>query len=95
MEHKTNDWVRSKINFTVGAHGDLFWHLSGDGRSRGSGVSRAPAASLKPSFMAPLEDEQRRGRQKLDGQRQRVGISAHAKTAHDGLLKERLEEDPC
>ena len=48
-----------------------------------------------PSFMAPLEDEQRRGRQKLDEQRQRVGISAHAKTAHDGLLKERLKRPSC
>ena len=31
----------------------------------------------------------------LDGQHQRVGIYAHARTAHDGLLHKRLEEDLC
>ena len=29
----------------------------------------------------------------LDGQHQRVDIPARAKTAHDGLLQKRLEED--
>ena len=31
----------------------------------------------------------------LDGQHQRVDIPAHARTAHKGLLKKRLEEDLC
>ena len=31
----------------------------------------------------------------LDGQRQRVGIPALARTAHKGLLQKRLEEDHC
>ena len=31
----------------------------------------------------------------LDGQRQRVDVSACARTAHEGLLQKRLEEDPC
>ena len=31
----------------------------------------------------------------LDGQHQRVGIPAHARTAHKGLLLKRLEEDLC
>ena len=31
----------------------------------------------------------------LDGQHQRVDISAHTRTAHKGLLQKRLEEDFC
>ena len=31
----------------------------------------------------------------LDGQHQRVDISAHARTVHNGLLQKRLEEDLC
>ena len=31
----------------------------------------------------------------LDGQHQRVDIPAYARTAHTGLLQERLEEDLC
>ena len=31
----------------------------------------------------------------LDGQHQRVDISAHARTGHKGLLQKRLEEDLC
>ena len=49
QEHKTNDWVRSKINF----HRNLFWQLSRDGKLHGSGMSNATTASLKPSFRAP------------------------------------------
>ena len=30
----------------------------------------------------------------LDGQHQRVDISAHTGAAHKGLLQKRLEEDP-
>ena len=31
----------------------------------------------------------------LDGQHQRVDITAHARTAHKDLLQQRLEEDLC
>ena len=31
----------------------------------------------------------------LDGQRQRVDILAHARSAHKGLIQKRLEEDLC
>ena len=31
----------------------------------------------------------------LDGQRQRVGILANARTAHNSLLQKRLGEDLC
>ena len=33
--------------------------------------------------------------EKLDGQRQRVNIPAHARTAYSGLLQKRPEEDLC
>ena len=32
-------------------------------------------------------------REMLDGQHQRVDMSAHARIAHKGLLQKRLEED--
>ena len=31
----------------------------------------------------------------LNGQKQRMDISAHSRTAHKGLLQKRLEEDLC
>ena len=43
----------------------------------------------KPSFTAWSAEEL------LDGQYQRVDISAHARPAHKGLLQKRLEEDLC
>ena len=45
LEHKTNDWVRSKINF--------LWRLSRDGNLLGSGTPHATTAFPKPSFRAP------------------------------------------
>ena len=48
LEHKTNDWEWSKINFFVGPQ-----ELSRDGNSHGSDMSHATAASPKPSFRAP------------------------------------------
>ena len=55
-EHKTNDWVQSKINFLVGpqepplAH---IWQLLRDGNLHGSGMSHATTASPKPSSREP------------------------------------------
>ena len=34
-------------------HGNLYWQLSRDGNSHGSGMSHATTVSLKPSFRAP------------------------------------------
>ena len=51
---------------------------------------------LHPS--STLEGGQRRGRSAedmLDGQHQRVDIPAHARTAHNGLLRKGFEEDLC
>ena len=31
----------------------------------------------------------------LDGQRQRVNVPVHARTAHDGILQKGMEEDIC
>ena len=93
LEHKT-DRVQSKIISLMGPQEPLpatvkreklawFWQV-------------AETASLKPSFrgpwsvMVPWSAEEMR-----DKQHQRVAISAYARTAHKGLLQERLEEDLC
>ena len=52
IEHKTHDWVPSKINFRVSPHRNLFWQLLRDGSSHGLGMSHATTASPKPSFRA-------------------------------------------
>ena len=48
LEHKTNDWVRSKINFIVGPQQPLL-SLSRDGNLHGSDMSHATTASSKQS----------------------------------------------
>ena len=45
LQHKTNDWVRSKINFIVGPHEPLLATVKS--------MSHATTASPKPSFRAP------------------------------------------
>ena len=52
LEHKTNDWVRSKINFLVGPQQPLLTTLKRR-NLHGSGISQATTASPKPSFRAP------------------------------------------
>ena len=50
LEHKTNDWVRSK---STSFNRNLFWQLSRDGNLHDSGMSHAMTALPKPSFRAP------------------------------------------
>ena len=53
LEHKTNDWVWSKINFLVGPQEPPLWQLSRDRNLHGSGMSHAMTASPNPSFRTP------------------------------------------
>ena len=81
---------------TMWTHGNLLWHLSRDGKSHGSGMSRTTTTSPKPS----LRDPWRGGdavvsRGTLDGQCQREDVPAHARTTHGGLQQKMLEEDTC
>ena len=50
LEHKTYDWLCSKINSLVDP---LFWQLSRGGYSHGLGMSHATTASPKSSFRSP------------------------------------------
>ena len=52
LELKTNDWLRSRINFLVGPQEPLL-AMSRDGHLHGSNMPRATTASLKPSFRPP------------------------------------------
>ena len=66
------------------------WHL------HGSGMSHAmPASQNRPSGNLGGWATSWSVEEMLDGQRQRVDISAHARTAHNGLLQKRLDEDLC
>ena len=53
LEHRTNDWMLSKIIF-LWAHRNLFWQLSRGRNLHGSGMLWARTASPKLSFKAPL-----------------------------------------
>ena len=92
FEHKTNDWVQSKIKFLVGPQEPLL-ELLRNGNSHDSGMTHTTTTS--PSghlggWSAPWSAEEM-----LDGQHQRVDVPAHARTAHKGLLQKRLEENLC
>ena len=85
----------AKLTF-LWVHGKLFLQLSRDGNVYGSDMSPATTASPnRPSghlggWAVPYPAEKM-----LDGQHQRVDSPAYARTAHKGLLQERLEEDLC
>ena len=81
---------------TLWAPWTFFWQLSRDENLYGSGVSCTRTASPKPSFRGPWRQAMPwSAEEMLDGQRQEVGIPAHARTAHSGLLQNRLEVDLC
>ena len=90
LEHKTNNWVQSKISFLVGPQGPLLATVK---RWKLAWFRLVTAASPKPSFRAPWkvgDDVVSRGN---TGHHQRVDIPARARAAHRGLLQERLEDD--
>ena len=96
LEHKTNDWVRSKSN-SLWVNRNLLWQLSWDGNLHGSGRSHVTRASPKPSFWAPWwVGDAVIGRGKmLDGQRQRTDVPARDRTAHNDLLQKTAKENLC
>ena len=64
--------------------------------THGSGLSHATTDSPKPPFRTPWRGgDAVVGRGNAYGQHQRVDIPARARTAHEGLLQKRLEEDLC
>ena len=95
--YKTNDWVRSKINFLVGPQEPLlatvkrrklawFWRVT-----RHNSLFKT---ILQGTYLEGCATS-RSAEKMLDGQRQRVDIPAHAKTTHKGLRQKRLEDDFC
>ena len=63
LEHKTNNWVRSKINFLVGLHQPLLVTVKRRKRAWSGHVTRHDSLS-KPIFHGTLEGGRRRGRQR-------------------------------
>ena len=94
QERKTNDWVRSKINFLVGPQEHLLANVKTRKLAWFEHVTRDDSLSKKnPSghfggWTTPWSVEEM-----LDGQHQRVDIPACNRTAHKGLLQKRLEGD--
>ena len=95
LEHKTNDWVRSKINFFVGPKEPLLTTVERLKLAWFGYVTRHDSLS-KTILQGTLKGGRRRGRQRKSWMDNvRVDIPAHARTAHNGLLQKRLEEDLC
>ena len=91
LEHKTNDWMQSKISFLLGPEESLLVTVKGQ-KHHESGTSHTTTASPKPSFTAPWGWATQWSAEKLlDGQRQGVDIPVRARTAHKYLLQERLK----
>ena len=97
LVHKTSDWVWNNINFLVGSTGTS----SGNCQETQIRMVRACHTPRQPLQNHPSRHLGGKAtpwsvEEMLDGQRQRVDIPAHARTAHNGLRKKkRLEEDLC
>ena len=85
LEHKTNNWVWSKIIFLVGIQ-ELLRATVQRRNSHGLGTSCAvtaspnhPSGHLGGWAMSSLAEEM------LGGEHQRVDGPSHARTTHDGL----------
>ena len=91
LEHKTSDWVRSKINFLVGPQ------MSRDRNLHDSEHVTCYDSLSNTILHSTLEGggTPRKAEEMLDGQQQRVDIPAHATAAHKRLLQKRLQEDLC
>ena len=94
LEHKTNDWVRSKINFLMGPQEPLLVTVKRRTLTWFGHVTRQPLQNHPSGHLegwtTPWSAEK-----VLDEQHQRADIPAHVRTAHKSLLQKRLEEDLC
>ena len=63
LEHKTNDWVRSKTNFLVCPQEPLLSTGYRDGNLHDLSMSHATAVSSKTILQGTLKNNRRRGRQ--------------------------------
>ena len=94
---RDNGVVRSKINFLVGPQEPLLVNC----QETETCMVRACHTPRQPLQNHPSEEYLGEwatpwtAEEMLDGQHQRVDIPAPARTAHDGLLQKRLEEDLC
>ena len=86
LEHKTNDWVRSKINFLVGPQEPLLDNCRGTETCmvRASHTPRQPLQHHPSGHLGGWATPWSEG-EMLDGQHQRVDIPANARIAHKGL----------
>ena len=91
LEHKTNDRAWSKIDFLLGPEEPLLANVK---RQKLAWFGMSLVTTTSPGHLGgwatPWSAEDM-----MDGQHQRVDISAHARTTHKGLLQKRLEGDLC
>ena len=92
LEHKTNDWVQSMINFLMGPQEPLLATVKRRQLPWVGVPYTIKASSNHPlghfgGWMMPWLAEKM-----LDGQHQREDIPAHARPAHKDLLQKRQEE---
>ena len=88
LEHKTSNWVRSKINFLVHLQEHLLATVK---RQKLMFIVQACQVQNLPSRWATPWSADKM----LEGKRQRVDVPFHAVPAHDGLTQKRLKKDLC
>ena len=88
LEHKTNGLVRSKISFLLGSQEPLLATVARQKLAWFGHVTRHDSLckTILGGWATPGSAEEM-----LDGQRQRVDIPAHVRTAHNDLLQKRSE----
>ena len=97
-DHVTNEEVRAKIQQAVGPH-DLLTMVKRRKLQWYGRVSRS-SGPAKTILQGTVKGGRRQGRQKkrrekVGRQHQRMDIPAHASTANKGLLQKRLEVELC
>ena len=91
MEHKTNDWVRSKVKTLVGPLEPFLAIVKRMKLAWFGHFTRYDSLSGHlGGWATPWSAEEM-----LDGQLERVDIIAYATTVHNGILHKRLEKDIC
>ena len=93
LEHKTNDWLRSKIIFLVGPLEPLLAIVTRQKLAWFGHVTRHDSLSKTVSGYLGEWATLCSAEEMLDRQHRKADVPAHARTSHKGLLHNGLEED--
>ena len=94
LKHETNNWAQSTLSFPVGLQEPLSCQATETRVIREHHTARQTLETHSPRHLGGRRTTWS-AETTVDGQRQRVGIPAHARTARDSLRQKRLTEVLC